>query len=115
MLARRWRRSARRGAPPPPIDAGAPIEHLREFAAEAGRFGAAFAALITLPLQRSVSASTEIDPRRGRQSDHVVHSPAGAKGPMPALHLHGGGMVISAAADAQYVRWRDELAAAAWW
>ena len=28
------------------------------------------------------------------------------------LHLHGGGMVIGAAADAQYVRWRDELAAA---
>lgn len=41
-----------------------------------------------------------------------VHRPAGASGPVPGvLHLHGGGGVMLAAADAGYVRWRDELAA----
>ena len=102
-------------APPAPIDAGAPIEHLREFAAEAeAGFGAAFAALITaLPPVKGVSSATEVI--RGADGNAItlfIHRPTATGGPMPGmLHLHGGGMVIGAAADAQYVRWRDELAA----
>lgn len=101
--------------PPPPIDATAPLEHLREFAAEAeAGFGAAFAALITsLPPVKGVSSTTEVI--RGVDGNPItlfIHRPATARGPVPGmLHLHGGGMVIGAAADAQYVRWRDELAA----
>ena len=47
--------------PPPPIDAGAPLEQLRAFAAEAeAGFGGAFEALITaLPPVKGVSSSTE--------------------------------------------------------
>lgn len=44
-----------------------------------------------------------------------VHRPteqADHDGPLPGiLHLHGGGGVMMTAADANYVRWRDELAA----
>ncbi len=102
-------------APPAPIDAGAPIEHLREFAAEAEQgFGEAFAALITaLPPVRGVSSTTEqIRGVDGNSITLFVHRPTAMSGPMPGmLHIHGGGMVIGAAADAQYVRWRDELAA----
>ena len=100
---------------PPPIDASAPVEHLREFAAQAeSGFGDAFAALITsLPPVKGVTSTTEVI--RGVDGNPItlfIHRPAVAKGPAPGmLHLHGGGMVIGAAADAQYVRWRDELAA----
>ncbi len=101
--------------PPPPIDATAPIEHLREFAAEAeAGFGAAFEVLITsLPPVKGVTSATEVI--RGVDGNAIklfIHRPASARGAVPGmLHIHGGGMVIGAAADAQYVRWRDELAA----
>ena len=77
-------------------------------------FGGAFEALITsLPPVKGVTSTTEVI--RGVDGNPIklfIHRPAGANGPVPGmLHLHGGGMVIGAAADAQYVRWRDELAA----
>jgi acetyl esterase/lipase len=42
-----------------------------------------------------------------------VHRPtAGVDGPLPCVvHLHGGGMVVLAAADPSYVHWRNLLAA----
>ena len=41
-----------------------------------------------------------------------IHEPADRDGMLPGIvHTHGGGMVMCAAADPQYVRWRDELAA----
>lgn len=41
-----------------------------------------------------------------------LHRPTGVDRPLPGiLHLHGGGGVMMSAADANYVRWRDELAA----
>jgi len=101
--------------PPPPIDANAPLEQLRAFAAEAeAGFGGAFEALLSaLPPLRGVTSSTEVI--RGVDGNPItlfIHRPVTARGPMPGmLHIHGGGMVIGAAADAQYVRWRDELAA----
>ena len=48
----------------------------------------------------------------GNEISLYIHRPTGATGPLPAvLHIHGGGMVILEAAGAEYVRWRDELAA----
>ena len=41
-----------------------------------------------------------------------IHRPKGAEGPLPGLvHMHGGGMVVGAAADPEPVRWRNTLAA----
>ncbi len=102
--------------PPAPIDASAPLEQLRAFAAEAeAGFGGAFEALITsLPPVSGVTSTTEVI--RGVDGNSIplfIHRPTAARGSMPGmLHIHGGGMVIGAAADAQYVRWRNELAAA---
>ena len=101
--------------PPATIDASAPLEQLRAFAAEAeAGFGGAFDALITsLPPVKGVSSSTEVI--RGVDGNPIklfIHRPTTARDPMPGmLHIHGGGMVIGAATDAQYIRWRDELAA----
>jgi len=102
-------------AGPPPIDSTAPLEQLRAFAAEmeAG-FGAAFETLIATPSPvRGVTSAREVI--RGVDGNSIelfVHRPAGAAAALPGvLHIHGGGMVIGAAADAQYVRWRNELAA----
>ena len=102
-------------APPATVDAGAPIGQLREFAGEAeAGFGGAFEALFAgLPPVDGVNSSTEVI--RGVERNDIelfIHRPAATRGPIPGvLHIHGGGMVIGAAADAQYVRWRDELAA----
>ena len=101
--------------PPPPIGADAPLEQLRAFAAEAeAGFGGAFETLISaLPPVRGVTSSVEVI--RGVDGNSIklfIHRPTTARGPAPGmLHIHGGGMVIGQAADAQYVRWRDELAA----
>jgi len=47
----------------------------------------------------------------GNDISLYVHVPTDVDGPVPAIiHTHGGGMVIMQAADAGYVRWRDELA-----
>jgi acetyl esterase/lipase len=48
----------------------------------------------------------------GNDVSLYIHEPADRSGPLPAVvHTHGGGMVLAAAADPNYVRWRDELAA----
>ena len=100
---------------PPPIDSTAPLEQLRAFAAEAeAGFGGAFDALIAaLPPVRGVTSTVEVV--RGVDGNSIelfVHRPTGARSALPGvLHIHGGGMVIGSAADAQYVRWRNELAA----
>jgi acetyl esterase/lipase len=47
----------------------------------------------------------------GNEIQLFIHEPAERKGPLPGiLHTHGGGMVMCATADPQYMRWRDELA-----
>lgn len=59
-----------------------------------------------------VERSTEVVPGPAGDVTLYVHRPAERDGPVPGvLHLHGGGCVMLAAADAGYVRWRDELAA----
>ena len=65
-----------------------------------------------LPEVQGVERSVEtIDGVDGNAITLYVHRPASATGDLPAiLHLHGGGMALLAAADDQFVRWRDELA-----
>jgi len=66
-----------------------------------------------LPPVRSVARRTEvIKGTDGNQIELFVHEPAERSRTLPGIvHLHGGGMVMLAARDPQFVRWRDELAA----
>lgn len=66
-----------------------------------------------LPEVTGVERSVETIPGAGGHSITLhVHRPATTPQPVPAiLHLHGGGMAFLSAADRQFVRWRDELAA----
>jgi acetyl esterase/lipase len=105
-------------APPEPSPVGptSPIEAIREVigATEEG-FGALFEAFFAgLPPVEGVTSRMEVVPGPdGNDLTLYVHEPAERSGPLPAIvHTHGGGMVLGAAADPNYVRWRDELAAA---
>ena len=103
-------------APPPPIGPDAPLEQLLELttAAEEG-FAAVVAALLDglAPVEGVTSEAQVIEGGAGNEITLFIHRPVGRSARMPGLvHLHGGGMTILAAADAGYVRLRDELAAA---
>ncbi len=101
---------------PLPLDASAPIEHLLDFCTDAEQgfqqlFGAMFADVPDVDgVERSTETITGVD---GNDITLYVHRPVGATGDLPGiLHIHGGGMVILTAADPNYARWRDQLAAA---
>ncbi|MEE2778027.1 MAG: alpha/beta hydrolase fold domain-containing protein [Acidobacteriota bacterium] len=69
-----------------------------------------FQGLPALDVSRSTHTIKGVD---GNDIDLYLHRPNSNDGPLPAVvHTHGGGMVIAAAADPNYQRWRDELAAA---
>ena len=75
---------------------------------------AVFAALLDgLAPVEGVTSETQIIPGgAGDELTLFIHRPDAGPARMPGLvHLHGGGMTILAAADAPYVRLRDELAA----
>ena len=100
----------------PPFDGSAPLEALREFisAAEQGfteLFATQFVDLTPVEgVERSEQTITGTD---GQEIALAIHRPAGAAGDRPGvLHLHGGGMAIQSMRDAQFVYWRDRLAAA---
>ncbi len=99
--------------PPSPVDASSPEEAIHEHvaAAEAG-FGAVFAAFFDDLPELEVERRTEVIPGvDGNDITLFIHRPVGQEGPLPGIvHTHGGGMVLGAAADPNYVRWRDELA-----
>ena len=104
------------GHPEPlPVEHDSPIEAIHEvLAATEEGFGAMFSALIdSLPPVEGVTSRTEIIPGvDGNDISLYIHEPTDRSGPLPAVvHTHGGGMVIAAASDPNYVRWRDELAA----
>jgi acetyl esterase/lipase len=103
-------------APASPVSSDSPIEAILEVlaATEAG-FGAIFASLFDgLPPVEGVTSRAEtISGVDGNDITLFIHEPAERSGPLPVVvHTHGGGMVLGAAADPNYVRWRDELAAA---
>jgi len=99
---------------PAPVDINSPIDDLIEFnmASEEGfsMLGEILAA--QAPPIENVDRRTVVIP--GMDDNDIslyIHTPKDASGPMPCIvHTHGGGMVILAASDAGYVRWRDELA-----
>lgn len=102
-------------APPPsPVTSSSSDEEIYEHCinAEAG-FGEVFSAFFDDLPELDVSSRTEIIKGvDGNDINLYVHRPNTVDGPMPAIvHTHGGGMVLAAAADPNYVRWRDELAA----
>ena len=104
-----------RRADPVPLTADSSLEDIRALAAlgEPGfqhLFDGLFDALAPVEgVESSTEVITGVD---GNEITLYVHRPAGDTGPRPGiLHIHGGGMVILTAADANYRRWRDELAA----
>lgn len=100
---------------PAPVTSSSPDEEIYAYCAqvEAGfddLFAQFFNELPPLDVSRSTQTIEGVD---GNDIDLYVHRPNTSDGPMPAVvHTHGGGMVIAAAADPNYQRWRDELAAA---
>jgi acetyl esterase/lipase len=101
-------------ADPVPLTADSSIEDIRALAAlgEPG-FQQLFDGLFdSLAPVEGVESSTEVIPGvDGHDITLYVHRPAGDTAPRPGiLHIHGGGMVILSAADANYRRWREELA-----
>jgi acetyl esterase/lipase len=100
---------------PPLVTAASPREAQLAFCAGAeAEFQAVLAALTAElpPVDGVVSESCAVPGEDGASIVVYVHRPAGADGPLPCVvHLHGGGMVMLAAADPAYARWRDELAA----
>ncbi len=103
-----------RATPVSPVTSASPEEEIHEHLTntEAG-YGALFTAFFDDLPELPVDSRTEIV--KGVDGNDVslyVHKPRDIDGPMPAIvHTHGGGMVLGAAADPNYVRWRDELAA----
>ena len=67
----------------------------------------------TMPEWPTVESSTEvITGVDGNDITLFIHRPTGVTGPVPCiLHTHGGGMVIMRAADPNFVRFRNDLAA----
>lgn len=98
-----------------PVDENTPIEQLLEFVSisEQGFGGLGEVLVMNSPPVEGVTRSVELV--RGVDGNDItvfVHRPTSATGAIPAvLHIHGGGMVLLEAAGANYVRWRDELAA----
>ncbi len=97
------------------VDGNSPIEHLLELClgAEPGYTMMSDVIFADLPPVEGVTSRTEvIEGADGNDIKLYIHQPADMDGPIPAIvHTHGGGMVILTAADVNYVRWRDELAA----
>ena len=101
--------------PPSTITAGTPLEDIRKVLGKLEAGSARMLEYSTAGLdpvtgvEQSTQAVTGPD---GNEITLFVHRPTAATGPVPGvLHLHGGGGVMLSAADAGYVRWRDELAA----
>ena len=104
------------GAPPEsPFNANAPLDQLLQYCelseAGFGQLGAVLSANAA-PIQGVGSRTEVIGGVDGNSINLYIHRPAATTGDLPCvLHIHGGGMVILEAANAGYVRWRDELAA----
>jgi acetyl esterase len=102
-------------APPLRVDRHSPIEDIRAIAAAIEEaFARDFGALLDgVPKPQGIERRTEtITGVDGNDITLYVDRPVVAQGPLPGLlHLHGGGMAISRAADESVARWRGLLAA----
>ena len=104
------------GAPPAaPVTAKSPLPELLAYIneAEKGYQGMLTSLFGDLPPIPTVENSTEvIKGVDGNDITLYISRPKSAAGKIPCIyHIHGGGMVMQTARDADYVRWRDELAA----
>lgn len=102
--------------PAPPLTVDAPLEQRLEFATLAelgvGSVLKAFGEQVPQP-EGITTTSTTITGVDGNEITLYISRPAGQDGPLPGVvHFHGGGMAICSAADIQYVRMREMLAAA---
>jgi acetyl esterase len=100
---------------PSPVTAESSVEDILAFVKETeiafqALFTAMFASLAPVP-----GVTSRRETIRGVDDNEItlyIHEPAERNGPLPCIvHTHGGGMVLLTAADACYVRARDELAA----
>jgi len=103
-------------APPPsPVTAETPIDELLAYCieAEAGFDALGMALTANTTPTAGVSSYTEvITGVDGNDITLYVHKPDQVAGPIPCIvHTHGGGMAILKAANPNYVKWRDDLAA----
>ncbi|WP_225984089.1 alpha/beta hydrolase fold domain-containing protein [Epidermidibacterium keratini] len=100
---------------PPPLPPDAPVEQIIAFAdATENGFAGLFAAMFNgVPPVEGVTRETiTTQGGDGNEITLFVHRPASADGPLPGVyHIHGGGMVLLAAANPEYVWWRDRMAA----
>ncbi|WP_208378949.1 alpha/beta hydrolase fold domain-containing protein [Cumulibacter soli] len=100
---------------PPPVSADAPIEEVLSFvdAAEegfTGLFGAIFANVA--PVEGVTRETLTVKGGDDNEITLYIHRPTDGSGPLPGVyHIHGGGMVLLSAAGAEYVWWRDRMAA----
>ncbi|MEM7096250.1 MAG: alpha/beta hydrolase fold domain-containing protein [Actinomycetota bacterium] len=97
----------------PEVSSDSSTEEIHEHCvnAEAG-FGMLFAAFLEGLEHPAAERHTElIKGVDGNDLPLYIHKPVDATGPVPGIvHFHGGGMVLGAAADPNYVYWRDDLA-----
>jgi len=98
-----------------PIGTDASYEECLEFCRAFENAGAAVHGLMLahMPEFPTVTDSTEvIAGADGNEISLYIHRPKATDGPLPGIvHTHGGGMVLGAAADPMFVRWRNSLAA----
>lgn len=101
--------------PPSTIDASTDLEVIRKVLGKLEAGSAKMLELSTVGLPEVTGVVRSTDAVTGPDGNEVtlyVHRPSTVDWPVPGiLHLHGGGGVMLSAADAGYVRWRDELAA----
>jgi acetyl esterase/lipase len=103
-------------APPPsPVTAANTIDELLAYCveAEAGFDALGDVVVAKTPPVTGVTSYTEvIKGVDGNDINLYIHRPDAVDGPLPCIvHTHGGGMAILKAANPNYVRWRDDLAA----
>src|SRR5262249_10226556 len=102
--------------PEPPLTVDSPLAQRLEFTAFAEQATGAVLKILgdQAPGPEGVtSPTTTITGADGNEITLYISRPTEAAGPLPAVvHLHGGGMAILSAADIQYVRLRENLAAA---
>ena len=100
------------GVDPIPMDADydAALAYVAAFEDSAAAGNAAAEA--AMPAFENVESYTEtITGVDGNEIPLYIHRPKSAAGPCPCIvHIHGGGMVLMAATDPMFVRWRNHLA-----
>ena len=103
------------GAPPPaPVTVNSPLDKIIAFLGEMEKgtqemLKMIFQGLPPLPVEESVESTKGVD---GNDIKLYISRPTNVTGTLPCVyHIHGGGMVVQTCEDADYVRWRNELAA----